>query len=78
VDARRGAGGAVHPWCRVVTLSLNATIMTAAVIDSVVFDSLFRELTHLNAEGEVVALLGMTKKGAALRSTRPPSTISSM
>lgn len=35
-------------------LSLNATLLTVAVIDSVVFDSLFREATHMNAEGTVV------------------------
>lgn len=43
-------------------LSLNATVVTVAVIDSVVFDSLFRELTHLNAEGEVVVHLGDDKQ----------------
>jgi hypothetical protein len=35
-------------------LSLNATIVTVAVIDSAVFDSLFREAAHVNAEGEIV------------------------
>ncbi len=43
-------------------VSLNAAVMTAVVIDSTVFDSLFRELTHLNAEGEVVARLGDDKE----------------
>jgi len=37
--------------------------MTAEVIDCFVFDSLFRELTHLNAEGEVMARLGDDKEG---------------
>ena len=35
-------------------LSLNATIVTVAVIDSAVFDSLFREAAQVNAEGEIV------------------------
>jgi hypothetical protein len=43
-------------------LSLNATIITAAVIESSVFDSLFRDLAQLNAEGEVVACLGDGKE----------------
>lgn len=43
-------------------LNLNATIVTVAVIDSIVFDSLFRELTRLNAEGEVVVHLGDDKE----------------
>ena len=43
-------------------LSLNATIMTAVVIDTVTFDSLFRELAHLNAGGSV-SRLGDDKEG---------------
>ncbi|MGH3974992.1 MAG: helix-turn-helix domain-containing protein [Pseudonocardiaceae bacterium] len=35
-------------------LSLNVAIMTAVVIDDVVFDDLFRELVTVNAEGQVV------------------------
>lgn len=44
-------------------LNLNSTIVTVAVIDSVVFDSLFHELAQVNAEGEVVMHLGDTKEG---------------
>jgi hypothetical protein len=47
-------------------LSLNATIMTAAVIESTTFDSLFRDLAQLNAEGEVVARLGDDKEGCGV------------
>lgn len=39
-------------------LSLNVAIMTAVVIDDVVFDDLFRELVTVNAEGQVVTSLG--------------------
>jgi hypothetical protein len=39
-------------------LSLNVAIMTAAVIDDVAFDDLFRELASVNAEGRVVTSLG--------------------
>ena len=39
-------------------LSLNATIVTVAVIDSGVFDFLFREAAHVNTEGEVVVRWG--------------------
>jgi hypothetical protein len=39
-------------------LGLNPAIMTAVVIDDVVFDDLFRELVTVNAEGQVVASLG--------------------
>ncbi len=39
-------------------LSLNATIVTVAVIDSAVFDFLFREAADVNAEGEVVVRWG--------------------
>ncbi len=44
-------------------LNLNATIVTVAVIDSVVFDSLFHELADVNSEGEVVVHLGDRKEG---------------
>ncbi|MGQ0778251.1 MAG: helix-turn-helix domain-containing protein [Pseudonocardiales bacterium] len=44
-------------------LSLNAALITVAVIDSVVFDSLFHELTEVNAEGEVVVHLAGDKEG---------------
>jgi hypothetical protein len=47
-------------------LSLNATIVTVAIIDSVVFDSLFREAAQVNAEGEIVARLGDGRKGHGL------------
>lgn len=39
-------------------LGLNPAIMTAVVIDDVVFDDLFRELVTVNAEGQVVTSLG--------------------
>jgi hypothetical protein len=38
-------------------LSLNPAVMTAVVIDDVVFDDLFRDLVTRNAEGQVVAFL---------------------
>ena len=44
-------------------LSLNATIVTVAVIDSAIFDCLFREAAHVNAEGEVVVRWGGDKEG---------------
>jgi hypothetical protein len=44
-------------------LSLNATVVTVAVIDSIVFDSLFHGLARVNAEGEIVARLGENKEG---------------
>ncbi|MGH4010745.1 MAG: hypothetical protein ACRDTH_21735 [Pseudonocardiaceae bacterium] len=47
-------------------LSLNATIVTVAVIDSAVFDFLFREAAHVNAEGEVVVRWGSDQKGHSL------------
>jgi hypothetical protein len=46
-------------------LSLNATIVTVAVIDSGVFDFLFREAAHVNTEGEVVVRWG-DKEGHSL------------
>jgi hypothetical protein len=46
-------------------LSLNATIVTVAVIDSVVFDHLFREAAQVNTEGEVVVRWG-DKEGHSL------------
>lgn len=39
-------------------LSLNSTILTVVVIDSVVFDSHFHGLAQVNAEGEMVNRLG--------------------
>ncbi len=39
-------------------LGLNPAIMTAVVIDGVVFDDLFRERVTVNAEGQVVTSLG--------------------
>jgi hypothetical protein len=47
-------------------LSLNATIVTVAVIDSAVFDSLFREAAHVNAEGEIVIHWGGDKERHSL------------
>jgi hypothetical protein len=44
-------------------LSLNATVVTVAVIDSIAFDSLFHGLARVNAEGEIVARLGENKEG---------------
>lgn len=44
-------------------LSLNATVVTVAVIDSVAFDSLFHRLAQVNAEGEVVTRMGQGKEG---------------
>ncbi|MGH3889412.1 MAG: helix-turn-helix domain-containing protein [Pseudonocardiaceae bacterium] len=44
-------------------LSLNATVVTVAVIDGIVFDSLFHGLARVNAEGEIVARLGENKEG---------------
>lgn len=44
-------------------LSLNATIVTVVVIDSVAFDSLFHGLAEVNAEGEVVTRFGEDKEG---------------
>lgn len=38
-------------------LSLNPAIITAVVIDDVVFDDLFRDLVTLNAEGQVITSL---------------------
>jgi len=36
------------------SLSLNPAIITAVVIDDVVFDDLFRDLVTINAEGQVI------------------------
>lgn len=47
-------------------LSLNASVMTVAVIDSVIFDALFHELTRINAEGEVMVRMGNGKEGRSL------------
>ncbi|HEU0086858.1 MAG TPA: XRE family transcriptional regulator [Pseudonocardiaceae bacterium] len=47
-------------------LSLNAAVVTVAVIDSVIFDALFHELTHSNAEGEVMVHLGNDKQELGL------------
>jgi hypothetical protein len=47
-------------------LSLNASIVTVAVIDSSVFDFLFREAAHVNAEGEIVVRWGDNKEGHSL------------
>lgn len=47
-------------------LSLNATVMTVAVIDSVVFDTLFREAARVNAEGEVIVRLEDREEGQHL------------
>jgi hypothetical protein len=47
-------------------LSLNATIVTVTVIDSIVFDFLFREAAHVNAEGEVVVHWETTREGHSL------------
>ncbi|MGH3940959.1 MAG: helix-turn-helix domain-containing protein [Pseudonocardiaceae bacterium] len=44
-------------------LSLNTALITVAVIDSVVFDSLFHELADANAEGKVVIHLAGDKEG---------------
>jgi hypothetical protein len=52
--------GSVAPYCLGVgldTLTLTATILTVAVIDDDVFDSLFGETVSINAEG---ALVGAT------------------
>jgi hypothetical protein len=46
--------------------SLNATIVTVTVIDSIVFDFLFREAAHVNTEGEVVVRWGGDKEGHSL------------
>ncbi|MGH3794038.1 MAG: helix-turn-helix domain-containing protein [Pseudonocardiaceae bacterium] len=48
------------------SLSLNAAIITVAVIDSMVFDALFHGLNKINAEGEVVVRLGDDKEGYGL------------
>lgn len=47
-------------------LSLNATVVTVAVFDSVTFDSLFREAAQVNAEGEVIVRLGKKREGHGL------------
>jgi hypothetical protein len=47
-------------------LSLNASIVTVAVIDSPVFDFLFREAAQVNAEGEIVVRWGDDKEGHSL------------
>lgn len=39
------------------SLSLNASILTVAVFDDRVFDSLFHDLDHVTAEGEVISRL---------------------
>jgi len=58
--------GELHVYFLGITLNalnLNAAAVTVAVIDSVVFDSLFRDLADVNAEGEVVVRLGNDKEG---------------
>jgi hypothetical protein len=47
-------------------LSLNVVIMTAVVIDDVVFDDLFRELVTVNAEGQIVTSLGGDRRVCGL------------
>lgn len=47
-------------------LSLNATVLTVAVINSVVFDSLFREPIHVNAKNELVVHMGEGTEGRGL------------
>jgi hypothetical protein len=48
-------------------LGLNATIVTVAVIDSIVFDFLFREAAHVNTEGEVVVRWEATRTWPFIR-----------
>ena len=58
---RARESGQLRPYTLGVVLhalSLNVAIMTAVVIDDVVFDNLFRELASVNAEGQVVTSLG--------------------
>ena len=47
-------------------LSLNASIATVAVIESRVFDRLFRDLVGTNSEGDVIRSLPATKTVSGL------------